>query len=459
MSSAETNPGPVLAVVCAATFFGVLNASAVNVVLPEIGRALQVEAGLLGWVISLFLLVYGVAIPFYGRLAERFGSRPLFMAGLAVFGLGSFACAMAPSLGTLLAARLLQGLGGAAFPGLGMALVSATSPAEHRGKALGVVAATLGAGAATGPLIGGAMADLVSWRLLFGVSALALGVLPFAWRFLPREVREPRSFDIWGGVFLAAGVASALFAVSEGGRSGLSASVIATGIGAAVAAALVAWRQRSEAPFLPSVLVGSRPYLAAVSMAFCATGTYLAVLVGVPLMLTESAGLSPLEVGLVLLPGALTTAVSGVLAGWLVDRVGARIPTRVGAFLMGGVAAALSCIPGDDVVSVSIAAAVLALGYALLNTPIASAIGGMVPADVLPTALSLNAMVFFVGGSFGTAMMVGVSTLQGGNVEAVNPLHSGVGVGFSDGFLLLILPAVVCGALSVLLPPHEAGDP
>ncbi len=458
MNTTAASTVPVLAVVCAATLFGVLNASAVNVVLPEIGSSLQVEAGLLGWVISLFLLVYGVAIPFYGRLAQRFGSKRLFLVGILLFGLGSLACAAAPTFETLLAARFLQGVGGAAFPGLGMAMVSASAPASRRGAALGVVAATLGAGAATGPFIGGAMADLVSWRLLFGVSGLALGVIPFAWRYLPTEKPHPRSFDGWGGLFLAVGVASALFAVSEGSRAGLTPAVLATGTLAPVAAALVLWRQRSTHPFLPAALMQSRPYIAAVSMAFCATGTYLAVLVGVPLMLSEHAGLSPLQVGLVLLPGAVTTAVSGVLAGWVVDRIGARIPTRVGALLLGLVAIALSSLPADGMLSVSAATAILALGYALLNTPIAAAIGEMVEPELLPSALSLNAMVFFIGGSFGTAVMVAISAMRSAKIAAINPMHTGVGNGFSDGFLLLVPVALACGALSTMLPPRRSSD-
>lgn len=452
MSPTKVNAGAVLAVVCAATFFGVLNASAVNVVLPEIGAGLVVEPALLGWAISLFLLVYGIAIPFYGRLAERFGSRPLFIVGILLFGLGSAACAFAPSIETLLAARALQGLGGAAFPGLGMALVSGTASPERRGTSLGVVAATLGAGAAAGPLIGGALAELVSWRLLFGASALALAVLPFAWRHLPSEHANDERFDIWGGLCLALGVAASLFTVAESGRAGPTAPVLATGAVVPVAMALVVWRQRVRRPFLPTALVRSRPYLAAVGMAFCATFIYLSVLVAVPLMLSEFAGLSPLQVGVVLLPGAITTAVGGVLAGRLVDRLGARLPTLAGATIVGSVALLLSCTPGDQVFVASFAAAGLALGYAMLNTPIAAAIGEMVEPGLAPSAMSINAMVFFVGGSFGTAATVAISTLPIDPAVAVNPFHSGPGAGFSNAFAALVLPAIVCGALSFLIP-------
>ena len=149
----------VLLTVCVALFFGVLNASAIGVVLPDIAADMSVDTGQLGWLMTGFLLVYGIAIPLYGRLADRCGARPLFLLGVAVFSAGSLLSALAPTFPLLLAARIVQAIGGAAVPGLGMTLASRAYGPESRGAPLGVIAATIGLAGAIGPLLGGALSQ------------------------------------------------------------------------------------------------------------------------------------------------------------------------------------------------------------------------------------------------------------------------------------------------------------
>ncbi len=149
----ERTPKGVLLIVCFALFFGVLNASAVGVVLPDIANDLSVDTGQLGWLMTGFLLIYGIAIPFYGRLADRYGARPLFLLGVGVFSLGALLSALAPNFEFLIVARIIQATGGAAVPGLGMTLASRAYGPESRGSVVGVIASTIGLGAAIGPLL------------------------------------------------------------------------------------------------------------------------------------------------------------------------------------------------------------------------------------------------------------------------------------------------------------------
>ena len=447
-----------LAVICAATFFGVLNASAVNVVLPEIGTDYGAEPGLLGWVMSIFLLTYGVAIPFYGRLADHYGARRLFIIGLTLFGIGSALCAAALDLYTLLGARVVQGIGGAAFPGIGMTLASRAFPADQRGTALGFIAATMGVGAAVGPLIGGVAADLVSWRLLFAVSALSILVIPLASALLPG--RQPgdtagadASMDLWGGILLGATVAAALYTVSQASRSGWTAPVVATAIlGLAAAITLVVHQRRVAEPFIPRVLLRNSAYRRAVIMAFCTTGSYLAALIGLPLLLTRFNGLSPSDIGLVLLPEALLTAVVGIVAGRLVDRFGPGVPTFVGGLTMVAVSVGFATVAGGSVITIAILGGFLGAGYALLNTPIAAAITSIVDSTVLASALSLNAMVFFVGGSFGTTAFATLIETRSGAASSFNPLYDGPAVAFADAFAVFAIPMLLVTVLALSLP-------
>lgn len=127
-------------------FFTVLNASAIGVPLPQIATDLGIGTGKVSWLMTGFLLVYGVAIPFYGRIADMYGAPRLFMIGLVVFTLGSLLSVVAPNYELLLTARIIQAAGGAAIPGLGMAIASRTFPAGRQGTVLGVLSATIGVG-------------------------------------------------------------------------------------------------------------------------------------------------------------------------------------------------------------------------------------------------------------------------------------------------------------------------
>ena len=144
----------ILLVVCAAIFFIVLNASAVGVILPQIAGELSLDSGQLSWLMTGFLLIFAVAIPIYGRLADLYGARPLFLLGVAIFSVGSLLAALADNYTVMLSARIVQAVGGAAIPGLGMTLASRAYGPESRGRILGITAATIGVGGAIGPLLG-----------------------------------------------------------------------------------------------------------------------------------------------------------------------------------------------------------------------------------------------------------------------------------------------------------------
>src|SRR3712207_1789855 len=263
----ERVPGRIgiLVVVCAAIFISVLNASIVNVVLPTIGADLSVDAALLGWVITSYSLVYAVAIPFYGRLADRYGARRFFIMGQGVFAVGSLLCALAPSFPLLLVARVIQAGGGAAVPGLGIALAARAFPPQQRGTVLGIVTTSLGVAAAIGPTFGGLLADRFGWHAVFVVGTVAGLLLPASWLLLPRE--DPRGgerLDVWGGLFLAAGISGALFALTEGSRSGWGSPrpLLSAGVAVVGLVALIVRQRTAASPFIPRELLANRRYVA-----------------------------------------------------------------------------------------------------------------------------------------------------------------------------------------------------
>ena len=457
----EARSGPaVLAVVCVAQFFGVLNASAVGVALPAIGEDLSVEPGVLAWLMTGFLLVYAVAIPFYGRVADLLGARRLFLLGVSLFSLGSLLSAFAPTFPILLVARFVQAVGGAAVPGLGMALASRAYPEERRGMVLGIIGMTIGVGAGVGPLLGGVLSDAFGWQAIFAVTAVAALTVPVGLRVLPADQeRSGEQLDVLGGVLLALTVGGGLLAVTEGARSGWQTPLV---IGGAVSAglapiALIVRQRLAGSPFIPLEFLQNSRLLALLGMSFAVMAANLAPLIGLPLLLSGLHDQSPIQIGLVLLPGAMLTGVLGLTAGRLVDRIGVLRPMRFGLPLMLIGLACMSTFADASVFAISGFVAILGGGFALVNTPIAAAVSRVVRPQRLASALSMNSMLFFLGGSFGTALLIAISTGRSGE-SSLNPLHTGAAAGYSDGFLLLALFVLIALGLSFAVP-SEAREP
>ena len=433
-----------------------LVANTIAVALPNIANDLSVDTGQLSWLMTGFLLIYGIAIPFYGRLADRYGARPLFLLGVSVFSVGSLLSALAPNFELLLAARIVQAIGGAAVPGLGMTIASRAYGPEARGTVLGVVAATIGLGAAIGPLLGGALSESLGWQSIFFVNTAAAVTIPIGFKILPRgEDRTRGSLDIFGGVALALLVGGALLIPSEGARSGWSSSLVLAGAVIAIIGlvALLARQLTAGSPFIPREFLRSSRYVALVWMSFSVMAANLAILIGLPILLTTFHKLSLLEVGLTMLPGAIATSAFGVLSGRLVDRKGARLPIWIGSPLMLLAVLGLSTYAGSSVWVIATFASVLGAGFGLVNTPLAATVSRIVRIQMLASAMSINSMLFFLGGSLGTAMLIAVVTSQGGDGgSAFNPVHFGEGADFSNAFLLLSLPVVAVMGLSLALP-------
>jgi MFS transporter, DHA2 family, metal-tetracycline-proton antiporter len=207
-----------LAVVALGVFTTVLTGTMINVVIPLMRAEFGVSTAQIGWVITGYALAYAVGIPLYGRISDLFGVRRVFALGLLGFVLGGLICAFAPNLAVLVLGRIVQGIGGAAVPALALVAVAKVLPPGERGGAMGLVASSVGIGSALGPVVGGALGQLLGWRALFlGTLVLMLLVIPFARRTLPSGGSEDEGrFDLIGGVLLGLGAGLFLFAITQG---------------------------------------------------------------------------------------------------------------------------------------------------------------------------------------------------------------------------------------------------
>jgi len=379
----------------------------------------------------------------------------LFIFGIALFSVGLLLAGIATNYQFLLVARIVQAIGGAAIPGLGMTLVSRAYQPESRGMALGIIAATIGVGSAAGPLLGGLLSELMGWRSVFIATAFAALTIPIALKALPRsEKKVEGNLDLIGGIGLGLMVAGILLVPSEGSRSGWTSSLVIVGAVSAVAGlvVLVGRQAFASSPFIHRELLRNSKYLALTGMSFTIMAANLAPLIGLPVLLAFSHGLSSLEIGLVMVPGAVLSAVGGLVSGRLTDRAGAKIPIRIGSLLMLLAMFGLSASSGSSPWAIAAFSGLMGAGFGFVNTPLAATISRLVSGEMLAAELSMNSMLFFLGGSIGTAVLFAVSTSSGLADGSLNPLHSGSSNGFSDGFLLLMIPVLIAAALSMAMP-------
>nr|WP_042177788.1 MFS transporter [Kibdelosporangium sp. MJ126-NF4]CEL12770.1 putative transmembrane efflux protein [Kibdelosporangium sp. MJ126-NF4]CTQ98456.1 putative transmembrane efflux protein [Kibdelosporangium sp. MJ126-NF4] len=439
-----------LAVLTPAMLATVIASDMVNLMLPSIGTEFGASEAELAWVVTGFLLVFSVGIPFYGRISDRLSLRRLFSFALVVYAAGSLICALAPSLLVLVAGRIVMGAGAAALPVLSIIAVTRLMPENKRGMGIGVVSAATGIGTAAGPALGGGIGQLLGWHALFWLMlGVALVLLPAAWRVLPDGRPEGAGrFDLPGGVLLGLGAGLVLFGMTQVQVSGFAAySSWGSLVVAVVAMALFGWRTvRVAHPFVPPALFTNRVYRAAVVVAFLAMIVNLGALVFVPLLVVDVNHLTPGAGALVMIPAGVAVAVLSPLIGRLADRVGTRSLVLTGLTLMGLFVLFLSTFTGGaSVIPAGFGMFGVSVGFILVVTPIISAAASALPAEQVGVGLGILQGAQFLGAGTGPALFgVLVTARQQSGGDAVNPLYTGhTGAAFSDAFLAMVAVVVL----------------
>ena len=388
-----------------------MGSAAVAVTLPAIAADLGLTTGGAFWVISLYALMLAVATAVYGRVADLAGIRLPLLVGVGLMTGGAVLGAFAPSFPVLIGARLLQGLGAAAVPTLGMAIVSARYEGSVRTAALGRVAGMAAAVSALGPLAGGLVADVAGWRAVVALPALGLLVVPALWRAVPSRGTGAR-LDVLGAV-LVAGTAAGLVLLVQSPASGAvvaTAGAVLLGLGVPAVAARV--KRRPEG-FLPRVVIRQPVVVRSALAASAVPAAWFALLIAVPAVLAGE-GWTPLGVGLALVPSALTGFLAPRVAGPLLARLGpawSLVTSGITAAVALSVAALGAAIGSAPVLVTAVVLVTFAFG--LGQPALMAAVGGAVPADVRGVALGIATLVFLVGGGVGSAVVGGIGEVLG----------------------------------------------
>ncbi|WP_429108742.1 MFS transporter [Aeromonas media] len=359
-----------------ATLLPMLGGSLANMVLPALGQAFTVPFASLQWVLVAYLLGITCLTVVAGRLGDRFGRRRLLLLGLGLFALASLLCALAPTIGWLIAARALQGIAAACMLSLALAMVGQLVPPARRGWGMGLLGTLSACGTALGPSFGGLLTAGFGWQapflLLVPLSLLALGCARLG---LPRDGGSPQEerMNLANLSLLVAALLCYGLALTLGG-----ALALWWGAGALLVTASFVRRERNAlVPLLPLALLeapGLRNGL--VASALVASVMVLTLLIG-PFYLRGVFGLSLGTVGLMISGGPLLAALTGMPAGWLVDRLGARQVVRLGLAVMGVAALALAGAAGQfGPLGYLLPILLLTAGYALFQTANNSAVVG-----------------------------------------------------------------------------------
>jgi EmrB/QacA subfamily drug resistance transporter len=433
-----------------------LDATVVNVALERIGRDLDADFAGLQWTVNAYTLTLAALILLGGSLGDRFGRRRVFVVGVVWFALASLLCGLAPDIRTLVAARALQGVGGALLTPGSLAIISAAFSGPDRAAAIGAWSGLGGVAGAIGPFVGGWLVEW-NWRAVFLLNLpLAVVIVVVAVRHVP-ETRDPEAaqhLDWPGTVAVVAGLAGLTYALTAA-AGGWSAAVVGAGLlGVGALAAFVAVERRSAHPLVPPRLFADRLFTATNAVTLLVYAALGALFVLLVLHLQVVAGYSPLLAGTALLPVTVLMLIFSARVGALGQRFGPRLFLTAGPLVSAVGVLMLRAIgpDADYLVDVLPGAVVFGAGLTLTVAPLTATVLGAAPDRFAGVASGVNNAVARAAGLLAVAVVPVVAGL--GGEDYTDP--SAFGAGFRTAMLLCaVLLAVggLVGLVTVRRPP------
>ena len=457
-----------LALVCVATAMLMLDIAVVNTALPRIAHDLHSGLSGVQWVIDAYTLTLATVVLSAGSLSDRFGRRLIFAIGMGLFTVASLACAMAGSMALLNGARAVQGIGAAMLFASSLAILADAFPgAAERATAFAIYGATIGASFALGPLIGGALTSGVSWQAIFFVN-LPLGIFATATTFIwVRESRDPapRGVDWPGQATLAGGLFLLVLALLRGNQLGWGSTQILTEL-AGAAALLIAFilvERRVSEPMLPPRLFRLPAFTGAQLAVFAMSASFFALFLYTTLYLQNILHLSPLDAGLVYLPGTvLLFVVSGATAE-LTKRISAGALIVAGLILTAAGLALMTVAQADSSwLALLPGVLVVCAGTGLFNPALATVALGSLPDAQSGLAAGVNDMfrqgAIAVGvAAYGVLVPASAALGHGSSASFVNGLHQALWIGTGVAAVGAVVAAKLIGTKARV--PHTAPTP
>jgi EmrB/QacA subfamily drug resistance transporter len=445
----------ILGVVSLAVFIAVMDISIVNIALPSIVEDLSTGFRTGTWVLNAYNLVFAVLLVTAGRMADLQGRRLWFVGGIAVFGLSSLACALAPTIGALIAFRVVQAAGAAVMLPVALAIVVLAFPPRERGTAIGAWGAVAAGAAAAGPPLGGVLTEFASWHWIFAINVPICAVaLVLAWRLVP-ESRDPTATGAidWVGIAtLSLSLFALTLALVDGSEWGWGSPRIIALLVAAAALLVVFLRaeRRVTEPILDLRLFSVPAFARSSASIFLLGLALLGATYALAVMLQEVWAYSPLRASLAILPFSLGAFIAGPVAGRLSDRTGVRAIAVPGLLVFGVAVLLMSTLGnGPDLARVLILCALAGLGLGASFPVLVGGAMATVPGPRAGVASGVVNVVRQIG------FVVGVALVEA-TVQAAGVLDASA---FTPGFVACGVCGLAAAAVALAIPRHRLEGP
>ena len=404
------NIGRTAAVLVPGGLLALMSTTVVGVAVPDVVADLRTTVALAQWITTAYLLAAGAGIAASGWASTRHGVRRTWLVALAIFALGALGSAVAPGVGTLTAARIVQGLGGGALEPIMLTALARAAGPHRMGRVMGTVAAVMAVGPLAGPAVGGIVVDAFGWRTTFGATALlAVAVAVMSAAALGRDTTRPARLDLPGLLLISAGTALGLLGTARvatpAGFDAVAVGEMTAGI--AVLATFVWWARRRGGAAVIDLATFRAPGFASAVVVMAMLGAAIYPLFfGLPQYYRGVAGLDAVTAGLLMVPYGLGNLVAMPITGRLSDRVDARLLVTAGAaatlvaFLL-----LLRTGPDTPVATFAGLALLVGIGLGAVGSPTVSSLYRVLPPELVASGSSTLFIVNQLGGSLGVAML------------------------------------------------------
>jgi EmrB/QacA subfamily drug resistance transporter len=434
-----------------------LDATVVNIALPALGADLRASFEGLQWTITGYTLTLASLILLGGSLGDRFGRRRIFIIGTLWFAVASALCAFAPTIEVLVAARALEGIGGALLTPGSLALIQASFAEQDRGRAIGAWSGFGGIATAIGPFVGGYLVAGPGWRWVFWINLpVALLIVVLAQRHVPEssDVNAPRHLDVVGAILGAVGLGGVTYGLIGAGAGWSAPVVMVLVIGILAMLAFVINEKRSPHPMLPPGIFTNRQFTAANLVTFVVYAALGGLFFFLVVDLQVVAGFSPTLAGAALLPVTVIMLLLSSQAGALATRIGPRLPMSVGPFVAAfGVLLLLRIGPGASyLLDVFPGVTLFGLGLALMVAPLTTTVLAAAPAEHAGVASGVNNAVARAAGLLAVAVLPLIAGISGDDYQHPDRFMAGFRVAVIVCAALLAAGGAVA-ALAIRNPP------
>lgn len=404
----------IILLICLALAFAVMNGTMFNIALPDVAETFALRTTQVSWMVTSFITVFALGTLIYGRLADLFPIRTLYTTGIALLAFGGLIGFLAISYEMLIIGRIVQAMGAAAIPSLSFIIPVRYFP-EHRGQVFGYLAATIAFASGIGPIVGGFVGGILSWRFIFLISVISALAIPIFRKSLPVGSRRPGKIDYIGALLVGLLVICLLFALTK--------LIVLPLFMAGCVFILLVWRIKAVPdPFINPKMLKHASYSRILLTSFFGTFIISGVLFTMPLLLRELYRSSTMEIGLIMFPGALAAGLLGKYVGKSIMNKGGERFTFFGLMFVTCGTLILSYVIGSSVWIVTIALFIAYIGFPFIQSATADLISQCLDEKESGTGLGLFNLVNFFAGAFSSAFLAKLIEMD--EMFAFHPLRT-----------------------------------